>query len=212
MQPSLFVGNSSMELPQTDTSEGGKTETADAGDAGALEISETQPRFEEGDIFGSVKKEKQRDPRGAIHRVREGSDGELFLTKDAIFCCSLQNSFRKALIWFITWKWFDRFIMSIILVNAVFMGLADYSVVDDSGNPFPEDFRDGRKSPMNTIIEGLDPTFTGIYCVEMAIKVVALGFFIGPNTYLRDGWNVLDFVAVVTSVAALIPGRIIDIS
>ena len=165
------------------------------------------PQFEEGDIFGAVRKEKSRDPRGAVCQVREGPDGALFLTKDAIFCCSLENSVRKGLIWFITWKWFDRFIMSIILVNAVFMGLADYSVVDDSGNPFPTDFRDGgRTSPMNTIIEGLDPTFTGIYCVEMAIKIVALGFFIGPNTYLRDGWNVLDFVAVVTSVAALIPG------
>ena len=98
-----------------------------------------QPVFEEGDIFGAAKKERQRDPRGAVHRVREGPDGELFLTKDAIFCCSLQNSVRKALIWCITWKWFDRFIMSIILVNAVFMGLADYSVVDDSGNPFPSD-------------------------------------------------------------------------
>ena len=167
---------------------------------------EAEVKFEEGDIFGIVRKEKQRDPRGALFQVREGPDGALFLTKDAIFCCSLQNKARKSLIWLITWKWFDRFIMSIILVNAVFMGLADYSVVDDSGNPFPTDFRDGRTSPMNTIIEGLDPTFTGIYCVEMAIKIVALGFFIGPNTYLRDGWNVLDFVAVVTSVAALIPG------
>ena len=141
----------------------------------------TEIKFEEGDIFGKVRKEKQRDPRGAVCQVREGPDGALFLTKDAIFCCSLQNSVRKGFIWLITWKWFDRFIMSIILVNAVFMGLADYSVVDDSGNPFPTDFRDGRTSPMNTIIEGLDPTFTGIYCVEMAIKIVAKTRYCGQE-------------------------------
>ena len=86
------------------------------------------------------------------------------------------------------------------------MGLADYSVIDNTGNPYPIDFRNkSRFSTMNQLIEGLDPTFTGIYCVEALIKIVAYGFISGPNTYLRDGWNILDFVAAVSSVAALVP-------
>ena len=86
------------------------------------------------------------------------------------------------------------------------MGLADYSVIDNTGNPYPVDFRNkSRFSTMNQLIEGLDPTFTGIYCVEALIKIVAYGFISGPNTYLRDGWNILDFVAAVSSVAALVP-------
>ncbi len=85
------------------------------------------------------------------------------------------------------------------------MGLADYSVVEKSGSPFSTDFRTGKTSIINQIIEGVDPTFTGIYCIEACIKIVAYGFISGPNTYLRNGWNVLDFTAAVSSVAALIP-------
>ena len=133
-------------------------------------------------------------------------DTDIFLTRKVLFCLDVNNALRRGAIWLVTWKWFDRFIMTIILSNAIFMGLADYSVIDETGNPFPTDFRDSsRHSPVNQLIEGLDPTFTGIYCVEACIKIVALGFGFGPNTYLRDGWNVLDFVAAVSSVAALVP-------
>jgi hypothetical protein len=151
--------------------------------------------------FGD-KKIKPRDPRGAIQIYHEK---EHFLTKKVLFCLDLSNPMRKGALWLVTWRWFDWFIMTIILANAIFMGLADYSVVDETGNPYPTDFRTGERSQMNQIIEGLDPTFTGIYCVEAVIKIIALGFVSGPNTYLRDGWNVLDFVAAVSSVVAFIP-------
>lgn len=32
------------------------------------------------------------------------------------------------------------------------------------------------------------------------IKVIVMGFVIGPKTYLRDSWNILDFVIVMFSV------------
>ena len=31
----------------------------------------------------------------------------------------------------------------------------------------------------------------------MLFKIIGLGFIIGPDTYLKDAWNVLDFVIVV---------------
>ena len=132
-------------------------------------------------------------------------DQQYFVTRNALFCFGVNNPIRRAFLWLVTWNWFDRFIMSIILTNAIFMGLADYSVVEKSGSPFSTDFRTGKTSVINQIIEGLDPTFTGIYCIEACIKIVAYGFISGPNTYLRNGWNVLDFTAAVSSVAALIP-------
>lgn len=145
----------------------------------------------------------KKDPRGVMVNYH-GKD--LFLTRKVLFCLDINHPLRRGALWLIHWKWFDRFIMTIILANAIFMGLADYSVVDETGNPYPTDFRDAsRESTMNQLIEGLDPTFTGIYCVEAFIKIIALGFVGGPNTYLRDGWNVLDFTAAVSSVAALIP-------
>lgn len=39
--------------------------------------------------------------------------------------------------------------------------------------------------------------FQILYSIEMVFKIVGLGFIIGPDTYLRDPWNILDFTIVV---------------
>ena len=38
----------------------------------------------------------------------------------------------------------------------------------------------------------------GIYSTEMVIKVVAKGFILNNNTYLRNPWNWLDFLVIVS--------------
>ena len=43
----------------------------------------------------------------------------------------------------------------------------------------------------------------GIFIGEMIIKVIALGFISGSNTYLRDDWSKLDFVIVVFTITDL---------
>lgn len=37
----------------------------------------------------------------------------------------------------------------------------------------------------------------GIFCVEALLKIMAFGFVLHPGSYLRNGWNILDFVVVV---------------
>ena len=41
--------------------------------------------------------------------------------------------------------------------------------------------------------------FLGIYSAECVIKVGARGFILNTYTYLRDGWNWLDFFVIVIS-------------
>ena len=45
----------------------------------------------------------------------------------------------------------------------------------------------------------LDIGFLAFYTTEMALKIIGLGFIWGKGTYLRDYWNMLDFVIVVTN-------------
>jgi hypothetical protein len=45
--------------------------------------------------------------------------------------------------------------------------------------------------------------FLVLYTGEMVLKILGLGFIFGKNTYLKDSWNVLDFVIVVTSLMSL---------
>jgi Ion transport protein len=43
-----------------------------------------------------------------------------------------------------------------------------------------------------------EPYFLGIFCVEASLKILALGFVLHPRSYLRNIWNMMDFVVVVT--------------
>uniref|UniRef100_A0A671G4D9 Voltage-dependent N-type calcium channel subunit alpha-1B n=1 Tax=Rhinolophus ferrumequinum TaxID=59479 RepID=A0A671G4D9_RHIFE len=47
-----------------------------------------------------------------------------------------------------------------------------------------------------------EPYFIGIFCFEAGIKIVALGFVLHKGSYLRNGWNVMDFVVVLTGILA----------
>ncbi|XP_024521493.1 voltage-dependent L-type calcium channel subunit alpha-1C isoform X1 [Selaginella moellendorffii] len=44
-----------------------------------------------------------------------------------------------------------------------------------------------------------DATLTLFYTIEMILRILCLGFIRGPNTYLRDPYNRLDFVIVIDS-------------
>jgi hypothetical protein len=46
--------------------------------------------------------------------------------------------------------------------------------------------------------EETESYFLGIFTVEAALKILALGFVLHPGSYLRNMWNIMDFVVVVT--------------
>ena len=57
-------------------------------------------------------------------------------------------------------------------------------------------------------MEGVDPqpyvqycdyVFLALYTLELVLKVIGMGFLLSKNAYLRDPWNVLDFVIVLTA-------------
>ena len=37
-----------------------------------------------------------------------------------------------------------------------------------------------------------------IFCIECVLKVIAFGFVMHKGSYLRSGWNIMDFIVVVT--------------
>jgi len=45
----------------------------------------------------------------------------------------------------------------------------------------------------------VDNVFLGLYTIEMVVKVVALGFVLNDGAYIRDPWNILDFIIVGSS-------------
>ncbi|XP_037546484.1 voltage-dependent P/Q-type calcium channel subunit alpha-1A [Nematolebias whitei] len=57
---------------------------------------------------------------------------------------------------------------------------------------------DGDKTPLSERLEETEPYFIAIFCFESGIKILALGFALHKGSYLRNGWNVMDFVVVLT--------------
>ena len=60
-----------------------------------------------------------------------------------------------------------------------------------------------------------DIVFTALFAIEVVIKVISMGLITpfrsvdrDDGAYLRDGWNVLDFVVVLASVLTLLAGEL----
>lgn len=47
-------------------------------------------------------------------------------------------------------------------------------------------------------LEKTEPYFLGIFTLEASLKILALGLVLHKGSYLRNVWNMMDFVVVVT--------------
>uniref|UniRef100_A0A8D3C6Z1 Calcium channel, voltage-dependent, T type, alpha 1H subunit a n=1 Tax=Scophthalmus maximus TaxID=52904 RepID=A0A8D3C6Z1_SCOMX len=88
---------------------------------------------------------------------------------------------------FICWKSDPHVSMLVILLNCVTLGM--FRPCEDVTC----------QSEWCRILQVLDDCIFAFFAVEMVIKMVALGIF-GPNCYLGDKWNQLDFVIVMAGV------------
>lgn len=62
------------------------------------------------------------------------------------------------------------------------------------------------KNKRNKTIEMLGLILTYIFTLEAVIKIIAMGFIMHRNSYLRDAWNWLDFIVVCIGIFEMIPG------
>ena len=49
-----------------------------------------------------------------------------------------------------------------------------------------------------------------IFIIECVVKVIVHGFYWVPKAYIKDPWNVLDFIIVIFSVLTMILVQVID--
>jgi hypothetical protein len=86
---------------------------------------------------------------------------------------------------------FEALVIMLIVANSVTLAMYDPLA--------PE-------SDSNKSLDQVGKYFTLAFTVEMLIKVVANGMFIGPYAYLKDSaWNWLDFIVVTTGYMDFIP-------
>lgn len=58
------------------------------------------------------------------------------------------------------------------------------------------------KSTRNQILNYFDYAFTGVFTIEMLLKIVDLGIILHPGSYLREFWNIMDAVVVICAAVS----------
>uniref|UniRef100_A0A158PKH5 Voltage-dependent L-type calcium channel subunit alpha n=1 Tax=Angiostrongylus costaricensis TaxID=334426 RepID=A0A158PKH5_ANGCS len=112
----------------------------------------------------------------------------------SLLCLSLNNPLRKICIAIVEWRPFEYLILMMICANCI--ALAVYQ-------PYPAQDSDSK----NTILEQIEYLFIVVFTIECILKVVALGFICHQGAYLRNAWNILDFIIVVIGLVSTILSR-----
>ncbi|XP_017168234.1 voltage-dependent R-type calcium channel subunit alpha-1E isoform X10 [Mus musculus] len=112
-----------------------------------------------------------------------------FTVNRSLFIFGEDNIVRKYAKKLIDWPPFEYMILATIIANCIVLALEQHLPEDD-------------KTPMSRRLEKTEPYFIGIFCFEAGIKIVALGFIFHKGSYLRNGWNVMDFIVVLSGILA----------
>ncbi|RMB90025.1 hypothetical protein DUI87_33583 [Hirundo rustica rustica] len=139
---------------------------------------------------GTPPGQRQRRPPHPKHKG-QGATGGVHRSPRALFCLRLNNPIRRAAISIVEWKPFDILILATIFANCVALGVYI---------PFPED--DSNTSNHN--LEQVEYVFLIIFTVETFLKIIAYGLVLHPSAYIRNGWNLLDFVIVIVGLFSVI--------
>jgi voltage-dependent calcium channel L type alpha-1D len=127
---------------------------------------------------------------------------------------------RHLIFKFVLWPRFDQFILSLIILNCFTLAINE---------PGAEGL--GPTGTLGDVITGMDsvrvasdtpprafappnppppppPTpprqfFTYTFIVEFALKLLAFGMLLHPGSYMRNNWNLLDGLIVITSIIEL---------
>ncbi|XP_053549925.1 voltage-dependent R-type calcium channel subunit alpha-1E [Bombina bombina] len=112
-----------------------------------------------------------------------------FTVNRSLFIFGEDNIVRKYAKKVIDWPPFEYMILATIIANCIVLALEQHLPGDD-------------KTPMSRRLEKTEPYFIGIFCFEAGIKIVALGLVFHKGSYLRNGWNVMDFIVVLSGILA----------
>ncbi len=133
-----------------------------------------------------------------FHGVFFVGENKYLLSRTSCICrLSQDNILRLKFVALMVNKWFDRFITFCILANSILLASQEYD----------ENYNAKYESKWNNTLDLIDIFFTVIFLIECIVKVIAMGFIMHRNSYLRDPWNILDFFIVGVSVFSLLPNQ-----
>ncbi|KAF5301170.1 hypothetical protein FQA39_LY10848 [Lamprigera yunnana] len=110
------------------------------------------------------------------------------LPYSSMFVLSPTNIIRRGAHWIVNLRYFDFFIMIVICLSSIALAAED---------PIVEN------SVRNTYLDKLDYAFTGVFAIEMLLKIIDLGVILHPGAYLREFWNIMDAIVVICALVSM---------
>lgn len=81
------------------------------------------------------------------------------------------------------WRWFERFIIALIILNAIVLGIETYPAI---------------AVPYESLLLSINQIVLAIFVLEAVLKITAATPVF--SRYFGDGWNLFDFTVVVFSL------------
>lgn len=158
--------------------------------------------------FELVKVAKRNYPDDFDEEEEERTGPKPMLPYSSMFIFSSTNPIRCGAHYVTNMRYFDAFIMVIITLSSI--ALAAEDPVDESApiNSILSTFSVSISLCALLIVHFIcivyfDYAFTGVFTVEMILKVVDQGVFLHPGAYCRDFWNILDSIVVICALCAI---------
>ena len=108
----------------------------------------------------------------------------------SLFVFSIENPLRKFCACIVNHRYFDPFILIMIFASTMMLTLEN-PLNDPNGT-------------LMMFLQYTDYVFTTIFAIECVFKNIQTGFlFNGPNSYLRNAWNMIDFIIVAFSLVSV---------
>ena len=123
-----------------------------------------------------------------MEKLQRSSNEPKLYANTSLCCFTVDNRLRELFLKFVAWPWFDRIVLIVILSNVVILA---------NENPLEM----GQEGRLKKTFEMFVMFF---YTMEVMIKVFAMGFVFEKFSYLRDPWNVMDFLIVLVAWLSLI--------
>ena len=104
----------------------------------------------------------------------------------SLFIFESDNRFRLKVQYIISLKLFNAIIITLIILNTIFL-------VFETINQ------------LKSVAKISNYIFTYLFTIEFLMKIISYGFVLDDNSYLRDPWNWLDFLVVITGLLSFFP-------
>lgn len=116
---------------------------------------------------------------------------DLVYAKKSLNYFSYNNRFRKLIVWITEWSIFDSIVVSLIIIGSTCQVM--------------QDFQDPHAlTQKNQILFKIMDVISIFFICECLMKIIAQGLYKHKNSYLKNNWNLVDFVVVISSVFELV--------